>query len=232
MKKTSWPLFCCVVLLALLSTLAGCGRESKESETPTAPPEPAGNQIVYTALYRAVLGGGETMAGTQLEYVGQDDDRIHVRIDGQDAYKKVGDSFNWRGSPADGVELHYKLRVVGVYLDVFQAWGNVDITVLDPAPVVAELPKEAPLSFSAAVATYAVKMGELIPGTTYSYLGKTDKGAKFGGVEGYAFREIADSLDWSGQVRNNVYVDLTMRVSSIKDEEVTLVGTATIWVFP
>lgn len=217
--------------LAMLLLASGCTLLKPAEETPT--PVPAGNQLVLTAPYRAVLNEDNIAPGAQLQYVSQDDDGIHVRIDGLDATKKVGDSFNWSGSPAAGVELDYNLRVMGVYLGVFQAWGDVKISVADPAPVVdANTPEDAPLIFSAAVATYAVRTGEMVPGTTYSYLGKTDKGAEFGGVEGYPYRDIADSLDWAGRLRDNVYVDLIMRVSSIQDDEVTLIGTATVWIWP
>ena len=218
-----------ILLVAALLGLSGCAL-LPAGETPEPTPEPAGNQVVLTAPFRAVLDEGESVTGAALQYVGQDDDGIHVRIDDQDSHKKIGDSFNWSGSPVPGVELDYKLRVMGVYLDVFQAWGDVDIIVSDPDPVEAELPEDGLLVFKAAVATYAVDRGEMIPGTTYSYLGKTDQGAEFGGIEDYPYREIADSLDWSGRLRDNVYVDLTMRVSSIQDERVTLVGTATVWI--
>ncbi len=239
MKRMSWRSL--ILVLALMVLLPGCDFLGGEEENPpTVTLEPGENQVVFTAPYRAVLDEGEMVPGAQLQYVSQDDDGILVRIDGQNIHKKTGDSFNWRGtalldtdgSTATGVELDFKLRVVGVVLDVFQAWGDVDIIVSDPVPVQAELPEEAPLTFSAAVASYAVAKGERIPGTTYTYLGRSEKGAEFGGVDGYPYREVADSLDWSGQVRSNVFVDLTMRVSTIRDEEVTLLGTATIWLFP
>ncbi len=220
-----------VVALVLVLLLAGCDRSGGE-ETETSAAEPVSSQLAFTVPYRAVLNEGDTVAGAQLQYLGNSEDGIHVRIGGEDAYKKVGDSFNWHASPAAGVELDYKLRVMGVYLGVFQAWGDVDITISETAPVVMDLPDSAPWVFSPAVATYAVTREESVPGTTYSYLGKSDKGAQFGGVEGYAYREIADSLEWSGRVRSNVYLDLTMRVSFIGEEETRLIGTATIWIFP
>lgn len=228
-----WPLYWLAAVLLL--ALAGCSRpEGVDTGTPSVTPtsESTSNQLRFAAPYRAVLDAGETVPGAELQYVGKSDDGIHVRIEGQDAYKKVGDSFNWQGSPAPGVELDYSLRVMGVYVRVFQAWGEVGIAISDPVPVVTEVPEEAPLTFSFAVADYTVAEGESIPGTTYTYLGDSEKGAEFGGVEGYAYREIADSLDWSGQVRDNVYVDLTMRVRSIQEDEVKLVGTATVWIFP
>jgi len=231
MKRQSLRLL--AVMSLFLVGLASClPLLDREDGALTATPVAADNQLVYTAPYRAVLREGETVPGAQLQYVGQGEDGIQVRIDGEDVLKKIGDSFSWRGSPAPGVELDFNLRVVGVYLGAFQAWGDVGIIVSEPAPVVTELPDDAPLSFSMAVATHTVSKGEFIPGTTYSYLGKSDKGAEFGGVAGYAYRELADSLDWSGRVRSNVYVDLTMRVSAIHDEEVKLVGTAAVWVFP
>jgi hypothetical protein len=230
MRPVAWRSI--LVLFTVLVLVTACISGGEGEGTPPASPEPADNRVVFSAPYLAVLDEGETVEGAELQYLNKDDDGINVRIEGQEARRKVGDSFNWQGSPAEGVELDYKLRVLGVYVDVFQAWGWVDIVVLDPNPVEGELPDEAPLTYSAAVASYEVGIGEVVPGTTYSYLGKTDKGAEFGGLEGYAYREIADSLDWSGQLRENVYVDLTMRVRSIDDDEVKLLGTATVWIFP
>jgi hypothetical protein len=229
--KSSALLRSMVVLVVLVSAV-GCSLLEPNGATPAPTEEPAADRLVYPAPYRAALDAGESVPGAELEYVGSDDQGIHVRIGGQDAYKKVGDSFNWRGNPAPGVELDYKLRVIGVYVQVFQAWGQVDIIVSDPAVAVAELPSDAPLSFGAAVVDHTVRRGETIPGTTYTYLGSTERGAHFGGVEGYAFREVADSLDWAGQVRDNVYVDLKMRVRSIQEDEVKVIGTAKIWILP
>jgi hypothetical protein len=209
--------------------LVGCN-SNKDIENPEASGETAIGQIVFTAPYRAVLDKGESVPGAQLEFVKKDDDGIHVRIEGEDAIKKIGDSFNWTGNPAPGVELEYELRVLGVFLGVFQAWGTVDIIIPEPEPVVTELPEDAPYIFTAAVAAYTVEKDQTVPGTTITYLGKTEKGAEFGGVEGYAYREVADSLVWSGQLDSKIFVDITMRVKSFDEESVDLVGTATIWI--
>lgn len=219
-------------VLVVLMAAASCSLLGPIDSTPAPTEEPAASELVYPAPYRAVLDAGESVPGADLQYVGSDDQGIHVRIGGQDAYRKVGDSFNWQGNPAPGVELDYKLRVVGVYVDVFQAWGQVDIIVSDPVVAVAELPDDALLTFGAIVVEHSVPRGELIPGTTYAYLGSSERGAEFGGVEGYAYREVADSLDWAGQVRDNVYVDLKMRVRSIEEDEVKVIGTATVWILP
>ncbi len=228
-----------IIVCALL--LTGCSLILGEEEATTpAPGESTADQVVFVAPYRAVLDEGEGVPGARLEYIGRDEDGIHVRIDGEDAYKKSADSFNWsgpalvdaNGTSAAGVELDFKLRVVAAVLDVFQAWGTVDIIVSDPAPRAADLPEDASLVFSAAVANYTVAKGEIVPGTTLTYLGNSDKGAEFGGLEDYAYREVADSLDWSGLLRPNVYTDLSMRVSSIDDQDVSLLGTATVWIFP
>jgi hypothetical protein len=219
-------------LLLAAGLLAACSGGIGLPTGPAVTPTPTPRPVTFSAPYRAVLHAGESVPGAPLMYVGPDDRGIHVRIEGQDAYKKVGDSFNWRGSPAVGVELDYRLRVIGVVLDVFQAWGNVEIVVPDPHPAVADLRDGDPLVFPMAVTTLEVAKGQPVPGTTYSYLGKTDSGAEFGGVEGYPYRQLADSLTWKGQLRTNVHVDLTLRVSSIREDRVTLVGTGTVSVFP
>ncbi|MEN8098717.1 MAG: hypothetical protein ABFQ89_06545, partial [Chloroflexota bacterium] len=201
-----------VLLLACILLLSGCSLPFGIN-VPTPTPElPEG--LTFIAPFAASLDPGETIPGTGLAFQEKAEDEIRVLIDGQAAVKKVGDSFNWLGSPAAGVEVAYKLRVMGVILGSLRAVGDVHVTMHDVQPIPEETPEEAPLMFRAAVATHTVPKGTIIPGTSITYLGKTDKGAQFEGIEGYPYREIADSLEWSGRVRDNTLVDITMRVSS------------------
>jgi hypothetical protein len=47
-------------------------------------------------------------------------------------------------------------------------------------------------------AGHTVRTGETIPGTTLTFLGRTDEGAQFGGIDGYPFRKLGDSVVWRG----------------------------------
>ncbi len=228
-----------MVLVLLVSSISCTLLDGGGDTTPEAT-EPPANQIVFSAPQLSYLQAGDRVAGSRLEYLGQTDDGFLVRIDGQETTKKTGDSFNWHGPAVlddaghtvAGVELDFKLRIVGIILGQFEAFGDIDIIITDPSPAVAELPTEATLEFTKAVIDLTVATSEMVPGTTLSYLGKTDQGAEFGGVEGYAFRELWDSLDWSGRMRDNVYADLNLRVRSIQKDQVSLTGTATIWIAP
>jgi hypothetical protein len=73
-----------------------------------------------------------------------------------------------------------------------------------------------------------VRKGDKIPGTQITYKGKTDNGAEFEGVSGYPYRKLGDSVSWTGRLRDNAYLDETMRVTVYADDFVTLVGLADI----
>ena len=212
----------CVFLavLGLLMLLAvGCPSEA--------------NELSYgNILYETGIPAGESIPGTELEYVGLADGQAQVLIKGQQAVKQKGDSLSWDGSVRSDVNLELALRVLGYTEKTLRVAGTAKVTVRNPNPVKAEVPKDAPLHFANAPVVYTVKRGHYIPGTTLEYLERSEEGAKLGGVDGYPYFKTGDSVIWEGQICDGAYLQLNMRVGVITEGTLTLAGTANLWIVP
>lgn len=211
------------VLLAVLGLLVlfavGCPSKS--------------NELSYgNILYETSVPAGESIPGTELQYVGLTDGRAQVLIKGQQAAKQKGDSLSWKGPVRDGVELELALRVLRYTEEALSVAGTAKVIVRDPDPVRAEIPEDAPLRFSNAPVVYTVKRGSYIPGTTLEYLERSEEGAKLGGVEGYPYFKTGDSVVWEGQIHEGVYLQLNARIGVITDSTLALAGTANLWIVP
>ncbi len=220
----------CVPAVLALAALA-CSQPTPAPK-PTATVALAANEISFTQLlYTSYLKPGDTLPGSGVQYVGQSGDSFQLLIDGQQANKKALDSLYWKGQPAQGVTLEYNLRILGVFLDQFEASGPVNIIIADPAPQAGgTLPENAPIHFAVDIANTTAKVGANIPGTTIGYAGKTDKGGQLTGVEGYPYRQTGDSIDWTGQVRPNVWLKLNLRVRAVADDSLSAFGTGEVWI--
>jgi len=235
----SLPRFLVIAFIVLLQAvlISGCsipfiGDDDKESATP--PPEDIVS--LKLPLYRITLDPGDSVPETQLHYVGRDGPAYLVTLDGLEASKRVGDSLNWRGIIAPVVASEYKLRVLPTFSNTdLSALGSLEFNIMNPKPVWLENPAadaSATLHFDNAEIDFSVGQGGTVPGTPFVFVGKTEDGAQFSGVDGYPYRDLGDSLNWSGRLRGNVTVQYDMRVASIKDDEVRLLGKGELWITP
>ncbi len=115
------------------------------------------------------------------------------------------------------------------------AIGSVALSIFNPVPVQLENPgtdSTGALHFSNVKIDHQVILGGQVPGTPFIYEGKTVDGAKFSGVEGFPYRATGDSLFWSGRLRGNVTASYEMRVASVNEERVRLIGIAELWITP
>lgn len=72
----------------------------------------------------------------------------------------------------------------------------------------------------------------MIPGTSLQFVNVLNEQAQIGGRTGYPDAAVADSLDWLGQLRDNVIARYTLRVTRIEDSELRADGTVELWVTP
>ncbi len=208
-----------LVLALPAAGLAGCSARAD------APP----GTLVYDSPQTYSLQAGDVLPGTDIRYIGPGDEGAEFDIGGERAVKQKADSLRWSGSPADGVRLDLQLRIVWYTQDALYAAGTGRLTVCDVAPQAGLPPAEAPLVFQAPVA-HRVALGETVPGTTLSYEGQDEAGARFGGLEGYALRCIGDSVIWEGQLRPGAMIRQELRLVQYAAESAHLVGVARIWV--
>lgn len=227
-------------LLVVLFLLTGCDGSiippllGGSTPEPTTMPISPDELISYRAVYTVLLAPGEKVPGAQLEYVGKADNVYQVKIDGLVTNKRIGDSFAWRGIAAPGVFTAYNLRIGTEVLGELAAAGTVDVMVLNPTPTALDaslLPARA-ADYSGIIATYTTLKGATIPGTTLQFVEVVSGQAQIAGRVGYPYVAVADSLDWLGQLNDNVIVRYNLRVSRIDTESIRTDGTVDIWLVP
>mgnify|MGYP005837285135 CR=1 FL=1 len=206
----------------LLLTLLGCFWRKATPQTTT---------LTYQGPQTYTLRPGDWLPGTDVRYVGRSADGAEFLIGGQKALKQKADSLNWSGSPAAGVWLDLRLRIIWFTDEALYTAGTVKVAVSDPAPAAGEISTRAPLSYQVP-ATYGLPVGQTAPGTTLAYEGRSAEGGKFTGVEGYPFRQPGDSLRWEGWLRPNVALRLDLRVAQYDDRAARLAGLAHLWISP
>ena len=205
-----------VVVCIVLLTLTGC--------LPGARGEPT---LEYNGPTEQTVPMGQLVPGADIRYVAYSDRGAEVTIGGQKALKKAGDSLDWKGTPVAGVDVVLAQRILLINEQRLQTVGTVKVTVHDVAPAAAQFPDKPLYSYKVAV-TYNVKRGAMIPGTFVAYQGKAVEGAQLAGVSGYPYRKLGDSIAWTGRLRGNTYLDMTVRVIAYADDFVQVAGLATI----
>ena len=216
--KTRWFL----VVVIVVFSLAACAQPTQT------------NGMEYSTTFERDIAVGKTLPGTDIKYLGKNEQGAQVSIGGQTALKRTLDSLDWRGSPVTGVNAEYSLRVLTFDADVIKVGGTAKVVITNPVPkavAVSSLPKN-PLTFRGLLVTYDVKKGKTIPGTTLSFDGKTDEGAKLGGIEGYPYRKTADSIAWAGQMADKTFLQLDLRVVFYDDNSLKVTGTPTLLIAP
>jgi hypothetical protein len=174
--------------------------------------------------------------GTDIEYVGLTNNKTaEVRIGGQRALKRGSDSLEWKGSPVEGVSMQLSDRVLWFGGDQLQLAGTIRLSVNQATPKPASVPQITEQSTPNLIVyklpiLYRVKRKEAIPGTTLTYVGKTDKGAQLAGLpqDEYPYRQVGDSIAWQGQLRSKVYLDLVARTVVYNEDSLNVTGLATI----
>ncbi|NLE75326.1 MAG: hypothetical protein GX605_01065 [Chloroflexi bacterium] len=202
---------------ALLGAAASCQAPARE------------DVLVYSGPVEVGVAAGEIIPGTDLRYVRRTDQGAEVLIGGQKAIRRTGDSLEHEGRPAEGVRMKLALRVALFDEKTLHSVGAVELQVRRPAPQALPIATESPL-WHAVPVSYWVNKGKAIPGTTITYVGRTDQGADLGGVEGYPYRKGADSILWEGKLRENVWLKLDLRTGVYDEERLQVVGLATVWV--
>ena len=215
--KTHW-----IIIAALIAlNVSACARQL-----------PAGTMEYSTAFERSIPAG-QTLPGTDIKYIGKTDQGAQMSIGGQSAVKRTLDSLTWHGDVAPGVNVDYSLRILTFDSRSLDTGGTAKVIITSVKPQAmspTSLPKNA-LTFRGVV-SYNVPKGKTIPGTTISYEGKTPDGAQLGGIEGYAFRQEADSILWTGQLADKVFLGLDLRVVLFNDSSLRTTGTATLYIAP
>lgn len=227
MKKLIFNRILAVVLLSTLILSACSG---------LIPGDVPSGALNYSAPTEKKVDRGGFLPGTGVQYVQPTDDRgAELRIDGQTAYKKVADSVDWSGSPLSGVNIEIAQRLLFYNDEQLRLGGRVTILIENVNP--------QPLSYTpgssieyAIPATYTIKVGETVPGTTLKLERiDPDRGAEFSGwsIDQIPFKKTADSIIWDGSLRQGVAISFQeMRVAFIGEDSVRLAGIVDVVLMP
>lgn len=195
-------------------------------------PAPSGEDLALEGPVEIGVKVGERLPGTAVELLSITDSTARFRIAGTPAEKKVGDSLDWSGTVREGVELKVALRIIWIGEDEVHTAGTARIRIRQPDPAPQAITSEPPIHYALPI-TSTVKRYQPVPGTTMTYLGKDpDKGAVFGGVAGYPYRKVADSLTWEGRLRDGVLARHDLRVIFFTDDQVQLGGMVHVYIIP
>jgi hypothetical protein len=204
------------LLLALV--IAGCVSQ---------PTGPAGG-LEYNGPSEQTVKRGQTLPGTDIQFVGQSADGAQMQIGGQSAIKKTGDSLNWSGTPVPGAHVALAFRILNSNDQRLISAGTVKITLDGVSPSETAFPDKPLYTYKALPVVYHIGKGASIPGTTLKFDGKTDNGAHLLGINGNAFFRLGDSVTWRGRLRPGVYADQSLRVLAYTDSFLDVTGLVTI----
>jgi hypothetical protein len=206
--------------IAVLIGLAGCLSGPERS-----------SRLTYQLVTKLTVPVGQELAPTGIRYDRMENRSAYVVIDGQQALKKKGDSLSWSGTPREGVSLALKQRVLWYTEEELLLVGTAKVEVDDTVPTAGPIETTSPVKYSGPVA-YGVRKGSTIPGSSLTYLGKTDDGAELGGLSEYPYRMAGDSIVWEGTLRPGVYSRLDLRVIQFDDRGLRVGGIVTLWIGP
>lgn len=214
-KPTAW-IVRCLLIASLGAFVAGCARTDDGT-------------LHYSGPTEQGIAVGQTLPGTNVRYVRETSEGAELLIDDQRAAKKAGDFVGWKGSLGRDLQADLGLRVVFYTADKVQLAGTANLTISNAKPAPGPFPEKPVVAYRMPV-TYNIARGDSIPGTTLTYEGKTDQGARIGGLPAgdFPYRQAADSLVWSGRVADGALLRVDLRVVLFTDQRIQLAGIATV----
>jgi hypothetical protein len=210
-----------IVTLALL--VSACDVLPFAQTTPLPP-----NTLAYDAPVSLDIKTGATLAGTTIAYSGKTDTGAgKIEISKLAAPKQIGDTVDWQGTPAPNVSVKLSTRVATFDDQSIKLVGTAHVEIKDTTLKAGGTTGTVLMEFNAPV-TFSLNKNAAVPGSNVTYVGATNDGAQFLGVEGFPFRKPLDSLQYVGRANPKVFLKLDLRVTSFSDSSVLLVGTANI----
>ena len=204
-------------MLAILA-LSGCLLRSGKQPS----------KVSYKLPTKLTIAMGEALPGTDIRYESLSEEGAYLVVRGQKALKRTGDSLDWSGSPLPGVSVELKLRVAWYTEAEIHVVGMAEIVVDGIEPREGLVSTSSPITYAGPV-VYSLAKGAAIPGAALTYQERTDDGAKLGGIDGYPYRKVGDSVFYEGQLRENVYIRLDLRVVQFDDRALRIGGIVTLW---
>jgi len=208
-----------VALALVVLLLGGCLRKA------TTQPE----EITYQLPTKITVGIGQVVPGTDIRYDRLAEQGAYLTIQGQEALKRKGDSLEWSGNPSAGVAVDLSLRVVWFTESEIHLAGTAKIVVDGVSPREGAIATISEIKYTGPVA-YGLAKGAVLPGSSLTYEGESDDGAKLGGLSGYPYRRAGDSIFWEGTLRDGVSIRIDVRVVQYDAKGLRVGGLVTLWI--
>jgi len=231
-----------LLLLMGLTAVSGCTFLPAETGVvPTA--TAAGDMLTYSIpAYSISMNPGSSINGAPMRYLSHNREVYTMEIDGVPIDKRAGDSFDWQGLVAPGVYANYNLHLTTAVFDALPVAGTVEYLIFNPNPRDLPLPANHTdyIALDWIVADYLAPVGREIPGTVIIYEGVGTKGqgtfsepaAKLVSPLNTRLLLKGDSFTAVSAVRENAYIEYSLRVLDFDEDSLHLFGTAKLWVDP
>lgn len=174
---------------------------------------------------------GEQIPGTDIQLIAINDGLAEFNIDGLRLDRTRGDSLDYVGPWPGTTEVEYnlRLRIYNVSSSNVRAAGVQQLIVRNINPV-SSPPQQARFELKFPHAASA-SVGEVIDGTSFTYVGKNARGAEIGGLpEGdYPYRKTGDSVTWNGLLRSDIPIEYQLRVLLAREESINVGGTVSVY---
>jgi hypothetical protein len=212
-----------VLIFILLGTLATACGLIPGAATPLPP-----NVLVYDAPITLTIKKDSLLPGTTLAYNGKSETgAARLMIAGQLAPKQVADNVEWQGSPVPNIALKLATRVATFDDNAITLLGTAHVEIKDVKPQPGGVPGTTLIEFGPFV-TYSLAKNEFVPGTNLAYVGSSDNGAQFIGVEGIPYRKTGDSIQYNGRLAPKIFLRLDLRLIRFTDADAQVGGQAKI----
>jgi len=195
---------------------------------PTA--EVVAGGIVFRGPVERKVTAGSYVPGTDLYLTRSGEGGAEFEVLGMRSVRTIGDSLDFDGPwpGLQGVEYNARLRIYQVGEGQVRAAGVHQLKITGVSPQKSDIAVIGQgLKFPY---TAHVSAGGTIPGTTLSYVGDSERGAEFGGLEAdeFPYRKVGDSVRWEGNLRSDIAAEFSLRVLYYDGQRAQVGGIVTV----
>jgi len=174
---------------------------------------------------------GQRIPGTDIALVAIDGTDAEFRIDGLRSVRTVGDSLHFDGDwpGIDGVQYNLRLRIYRIGSTNVRAAGVHQLRIQNVQPVARDIDTFGSAMRFPVVESAAV--GETIRGTSFTYLGQTERGAEIGGLPAgeFPYFKTGDRIRWQGMLRPDIPIAYNVRVAWYNADTIRIGGVARVY---
>ena len=187
----------------------------------------ASDEVRFRGMDRVTLAPQSLVPGTDILFVGIENDEAVFIVAGETSRRRVGDSLIYRDpwNQVNETFLDLSSRIIRLTASEVHLLQFYTLTVRDTAPVPGPVSVSPGTPYTLMLQT---QRDSVIPGTTLTFRGRgADGAAQIEGQPGsdYDRFKVMDSVRWSGQLRDDLWVRYNFRVVFFTESYIFLGGT-------